>query len=103
MAVPTMPGTGFVVIETQFVLGGLEAVLDGPAMAFHCHQLLHGCALGAPCREEGEIAIGDVAANQKTPRPVAVKSVAVLADLEIGQFKVGPVVSARAFGSCAGR
>jgi hypothetical protein len=29
---PAMPGTGFVVIETQFILGGLEAVLDGPAM-----------------------------------------------------------------------
>ena len=103
MAAPAMPGPGFVVIETKLVLGGLEAVLDGPATAFHGHQLIQGCALGAPCREEGEIAIGDGAADQETPRPLAGKSVAVLANLEIGQLEVGPVVPARAFGSCAGR
>src|SRR5271155_5996341 len=35
MPMPAMPGAGLVVIEAEFVLGGLEAVLDGPAMAFH--------------------------------------------------------------------
>jgi hypothetical protein len=32
-----MPGTGFVVIKAEFVLGGFEAVLDSPAMAFYRH------------------------------------------------------------------
>ena len=57
VTVPAMPGTAFVVIETEFVLGGLEAVLDGPAMAFDQHQLLHWRALGAPGGEVGQIAI----------------------------------------------
>ena len=34
MAVPAMPGAGLVVVETEFVLGGLETVLDRPSMAF---------------------------------------------------------------------
>jgi hypothetical protein len=33
VAVPSVPGMGLVVVETEFVFGGLEAVLDGPAMA----------------------------------------------------------------------
>jgi hypothetical protein len=33
MAVPAMPGAGLVVIETELVLGSLEAVLDGAAAA----------------------------------------------------------------------
>ena len=40
MPVPAMPRTAFVVIEAEFVLGSLEAILDRPAMAFHCDQLL---------------------------------------------------------------
>lgn len=65
MAMPAMPGAGLVVIETKFVLGGLEAVLDRPAMAFHLHQRFDGRILRAPCREEGDIAVGDVAADQQ--------------------------------------
>ncbi len=47
MAMPALPGAGFVVIKAELVLSGFEAVLDSPAMAFHRHQLLHGRALGA--------------------------------------------------------
>ena len=65
MAMPAMPGAGLVVIEAEFILGGLKTILDGPAMAFHRHQLLHGRALGAPCREEGQAAVGNVAAYAK--------------------------------------
>jgi hypothetical protein len=90
-----MPGTGFVVIETVFFLGGLDAVLDGPAVSFHGLKLFQGCGLGTPCREEGEIAVGEVAADQKTPRPVAGKSVVVFTNFAIGQFKLGPAVPAR--------
>src|SRR3954469_13625188 len=31
-------GTGLVVVETEFVFGRLEAVLDGPAPSFHSDQ-----------------------------------------------------------------
>ena len=34
VTVPTVPGSGFVVIEAEFALGGFETVLDGPTMAF---------------------------------------------------------------------
>ena len=44
MAMPTVPGAGLVVVETKFVLGGLEAVFDRPAMPFHRHQRFDGCA-----------------------------------------------------------
>jgi len=32
--VPPVPGAAFIVIKAKFSFGGLEAVLDGPAMAF---------------------------------------------------------------------
>jgi hypothetical protein len=35
MAMPAMPGAGFVVIKTKLVFGRFEAVLDGPPMAFY--------------------------------------------------------------------
>jgi hypothetical protein len=70
MPMPAMPGASLVVVKTELVLGGFEAVLDGPAMAFHRHQLLDGRAFGAPCREEeGQIAVGDVATDQKATTP----------------------------------
>ena len=50
VAVPTMPGTGLVVIEAEFVLGGFEAVLDRPAMAFDFRQLFIGVPLGPMSR-----------------------------------------------------
>lgn len=53
MTVPTVPGARFVVIETELILGGLEAVLNGPPMSLHRHQFFHGRALGAPRGEEG--------------------------------------------------
>ena len=63
MPMPAMPGAALVVIEAEFVLGGLEAVLDGPAMAFHRDQLFRGRALGAPGGEECQSTIGNVAAD----------------------------------------
>ena len=103
MAMPAMPGAGFVVIKAEFVLGGFEAVLDGPAMAFNQDQLFHGRALGAPGGEEGEIAVGNVAADQKTSCPLPGEGAVVFAGVEIGQLDVGPVMQARAFGSFACR
>src|ERR1700748_3051872 len=103
MAMPAMPGAGFVVIKAELVLSGFEAIFDGPAMAFYRHQLLQGRALGAPCGEEGQAAVGNVAADQKAPRPFPGKVVVVFTGVEIGQLEIGPVVPARTFGPFAGR
>ena len=67
MAMPAVPGAGFVVIKAELVLSSFEAVLDSPAMAFHRHQPLDGRAFWAPCGEKGQAAVGKIAADQKTP------------------------------------
>jgi len=100
---PAMPGAGFVVIKAKFVLSGFEAVLDSPAMAFHRHLPLHGGALGAPCGEEGQAAVGNVAPDQKASRRFPDKLVVAFTGFEIGQFEIGPVVPARTFGPSAGQ
>ena len=65
MPVPTVPRSGLVVIETELVLGGFEAVLDSPAMTFYRRQLCHGRTLGTPSGEEGKVCrIGDAAPDQ---------------------------------------
>ena len=33
VTMPAVPGSGFVVVEPELVFGGLEAILDRPAMA----------------------------------------------------------------------
>ena len=91
MPVPAMPGASFVVIEAKFVLSGFEAVLNGPAMTFHQHELFQGRALGAPCGEEGEIAVGTIAADQEAPRPLSREGTIVFAGVEIGQFEIDPM------------
>src|SRR5471030_1074695 len=83
VTVPTVPGAAFVVIETEFVLGGFEAVLDGPAMAFDQDQRFHGRILGTPGGEEGQIAIGNVATDQETSRPLSRKRAVVFTGIEI--------------------
>ena len=46
MPMPAVPGAGFVVIEAEFVFGGLEAVFDSPAMTLYRDQLSLGVPLG---------------------------------------------------------
>src|SRR5208337_3951424 len=65
VAMPAMPGSALVVIESELVLGGLETVLDRPPMAFDRHQRFDGCSRWAPGSEEGEIAIGDPTTDQQ--------------------------------------
>ena len=69
MAMPAMPRPGFVMVEAELVFGGLEAVFDCPSMAFDGNQGLDACAGRAPCREEGEITVADIAADKKTAGP----------------------------------
>lgn len=72
-------------------------------MTFNRYQLFHGRVLGTPCGEESEITVGDVPADQQTPRPHSGEGAVVFAGIEIGQFEIGPVMQARAFGSVACR
>ncbi len=55
--VPAVPGAGLVVVKAKLVLGGLEAVLDGPAAALDLDQLGCACAGRAPRREERKLAV----------------------------------------------
>src|SRR5665213_3335913 len=77
MAVPAVPGTAFVVIEAEFVFGGFETVLDGPAMAFDQDQLFHGRTRGAPGGEEGQITISKIASFQLSPLTLPRRSTVV--------------------------
>jgi hypothetical protein len=69
VATPAMPGPGFVMVEAELVLGGLEAVFDRPAMTFDGDEGLNSGAGWAPCREVGEIAVADRAADQQAAGP----------------------------------
>jgi hypothetical protein len=64
MASPAMPGAGLVMIEAEFVLGGLETILDRPAASLDFYQRFDGCSERRPGSEEGEFAVGDVTANE---------------------------------------
>src|SRR3954452_6193205 len=96
---PAVPGTGLVVIETEFVFGRLEAVLDGPALSFHSDQHRDRRAGGAPSGEKGQLAISDIAADQKAPGPKAGQVLVVFGGFKIGQFQVGPIEQPLALGS----
>ena len=83
-----MPGAGLVVVETEFVFGRLEAVLDGPALSFHSDQHRNRRAGGAPGGEEGQLAIDEVAADQKTPGPQTGQGLVVFGGFKISQFQI---------------
>ena len=99
VAMPPMPGSALVVIEPELVFGGLETVLDRPPMAFDRHQRFDGCSCWTPGGEEGEIAIGDMTADQQTACPQTLICAVELFGLEIGQFEITPIVQPRSFGS----
>src|SRR5882757_9346604 len=99
VAMPPMPGSALVVIEPELVFRGLKTVLDRPSMAFDRHQRFDGCCRWAPSGEEGEIAIGDMTADQQTACPQTLICAVKFFDLEIGQFEVAPIMQPRSFGS----
>ena len=99
MAVPPVPGAGLVVIEAEFVLCGLEAVLDCPSMSFDAHQCIHARALRTRGGEERQLAVRDSAADQQATRPDPVEMGIEVISIEIGQIKVGPVVKPLALGA----
>jgi len=69
MAMPSVPGTGLVVVEPQFVFCGLEAVFNRPTVTLDLYQHLDICAGRAPSGEEGQVAVSDIAADQQAARP----------------------------------
>ena len=86
-------------IEPELVLGGFEAVLDRPSMAFDRDQRFNGCSRWAPGCEEGEVIIGDTTTDQQTARPHNPICIVELSGIEIGQFEITPVMQSRSFGS----
>src|SRR5260370_1134582 len=98
VAMPPMPGSALVVIEPELVFRGLETVLDRPPMAFDRHQRFDGCCRRAPSGEEGEIAIGDMTADQQTACPKALGCAVEFFDLEIDQVEIAPIMQPRSFG-----
>src|SRR5271157_6607223 len=85
VAMPAMPGTGLVVVETQFILCGFEAVLDRPAMSLHRDQGFDACSNPTPGREESEISVCDVAADQQAARPQACMLIIIFSGVEVSQ------------------
>ena len=69
VAVPAMPGTRFVVVETEFVLGGLEAIFDRPSVSLDPDQRLDRRAGGTPSGEEGQFFVREMTRDQEATRP----------------------------------
>src|SRR5450759_4386631 len=63
MAMPAMPGAGRVIVESQFILGRLETILDRPAMTLDHNQGFDASSNRTPSGEEREVPISDVAAD----------------------------------------
>ncbi|WP_459178780.1 hypothetical protein [Sinorhizobium meliloti] len=81
---------------------GLEAVFDRPAMAFNGNERLDARPGRAPCGEECEITVADIAPDQEATGPKPRFRLAVFVGIEIGEFAVRPVMKPRAFGALTG-
>jgi len=89
---PTVPGSGLVVVETELVFGRLEAVLNRPAMAFNADQFLDRGSYRAPSGKIGQISIDDMTPDQQASCPQTMVFIVELFCLEISQFQVAPVM-----------
>ena len=86
-------------VEPELVFGGLEAIFNRPAMAFHIDECRNRCARRAPGGEVCEIAVGDIPPDQQSSRPQTMVFVVEVFGFKISQFEVAPIVQPRAFGS----
>lgn len=89
-------------IEAELVLGGLEAVFDRPAMAFNGNERLDVRPGRAPCGEECEITVADIAPDQEATGPKPRFRLVVFVGIEVGEFAVRSVMKPRAFGALTG-
>src|ERR1700739_1839816 len=101
MAMPAMPGAGFIMVETEFVLGGLETFLDPPTCSFHADQSVDRRAVRAPGGEIGAFTIGATASDQQAARPQARRGGVERFGVKIGQRAIGPVVEPLSLGAAA--
>jgi len=92
VAMPSMPRSGFVVVEAEFVLGRLEAVLDRPAVDFGVHERVDPGPGRAPGREERQFAVRDMSSDQQAAGPHPLASFTVIGSLDVREFEIGPVV-----------
>ena len=90
-------------IEAELVLGGLEGVLNGPALPFDCDKGLDRGAGRAPGAEIGQFAVRTVTTDQQPTCPKPLGSVHVFVGFEMGERDVSPVVQPRAFRALARR
>ena len=60
---PAVPGSRFIMIETELILGRFETIFNGPALAFNLDQGGDAGTGWTPGREEGQFAIGDRASD----------------------------------------
>src|SRR5580704_15944833 len=98
VAMPPMPGSALVVIESELIFRGLKTVLNRPSMAFDCHQRFDGCCGWTPGGEEGKVPIGDMTSDQQAAGPKTLICAAKFFVLEIGQFEIAPIMQPRSFG-----
>ena len=92
---PAMPGAGLVMIEAEFVLGGLETILDRPAMSFDLDQVSIGVPLGHQV-EKKAISPSAMLRRIKRPRvhcPVRLSSYSPAS--RSASSTIGPVVQPR--------
>src|SRR3954454_11351059 len=92
MTVPAVPGAGFMMIKAQFVLAGLETVLNVPSLSFHRHQRLDAGASRAPSGEVGAFTISQIAPDQQAAGPQSTLPAAVVAGIEISQVQIALVL-----------
>ncbi|OWK25954.1 hypothetical protein AJ87_48915 [Rhizobium yanglingense] len=71
-------------------------------MAFHGNERLEARPGRAPCGEECEIAVADIAPDQEATGPKPRFRLVIFVGIEIGEFAVGPVMKPRAFGALTG-
>ena len=69
VTMPAVPRAGLVVRQPEFGLRGLEGILDCPAVPFDRNQGGDPGSGRAPGLEEGQLAVAETAADQKTARP----------------------------------
>src|SRR6201987_2653076 len=86
MTMPAVPGSGFVVVEPELVLGSLKAVLDRQAVAFDTDKGLFLRSCRAQGRDVGEIPVSNITSDQQASCPKDLAVMVGLFTFEIGQF-----------------
>ncbi len=59
MSVPGVPGADLVVVESDFILAGSEALFDGPARSGHVDELSESCVVWVVAVVEREFTVVD--------------------------------------------